>query len=243
MWVIAGAATVEQPHGQPREAGAGHAPPRLLALDAVAKSWGPRQVLAGIDLRLEPGTLTWIGGHNGSGKTTLLRIAAGLIAPDSGAVELEGLHPRRDRREFHRRLGFLSAGDRGIYGRLTAMEHLELWARLALMARREVAPAVEETVERLGIGELLPHRADRLSMGQRQRVRLAMAFLHAPDVVLLDEPLTSLDGAGVNSLNACLAHLLARGGAAVWCSPGTEHGQPAFDTRLWLSDGRLRVAK
>lgn len=110
------------------------------------------------------------------------------------------------------------------------------------MPGHQVDAAVRETVERLGIGELLPHRADRLSMGQRQRLRLAMAFLHSPDVVLLDEPLTSLAGAGVESLNSCLAHLLARGGAAVWCSPGAELGQPAFDARLCLTGGRLEAA-
>jgi ABC-2 type transport system ATP-binding protein len=236
---IAGVASVAQELRPPDQIRAGDGARPLLGLAGVAKAWGSRRVLDGVELRIEPGTVTWVGGHNGSGKTTLLRIAAGLIAPDAGNIDLRGLHPRRDRREYHRRLGFLSAGDRGIYGRLTAREHLELWARLALVPGRETGHAIAETVERLALAELLPHRADRLSMGQRQRLRLAMAFLHAPEVVLLDEPLTSLDEAGIDALNSCLARLVARGGAAVWCSPGAERGQPAFDARHRLEYGRL----
>jgi ABC-type multidrug transport system ATPase subunit len=213
-----------------------------LRLSGIRKSWRPRTVLDGVSLELEPGTLAWVGGANGAGKTTLLRIAAGMIAPDDGVVELGGLHPRRNRRGYQRRLGFLSAGDRGIYGRLTTGDHLELWARMALLPRAEVDGAVATAVERLELGELLFHRADRLSMGQRQRLRLAMAFLHGPDVVLLDEPLTSLDEAGAGALNGCLAGLLARGGAAIWCSPGIDGERFAFDARYRLDGGALAVA-
>src|SRR5436190_7192108 len=90
----------------------------LLALRGITKAWAGRTVLDDLDLRLEAGTVSWLAGANGAGKTTLLRIAAGMIDPDEGTVELCGLGPRRHRRRFRRRLGFLSAGDRGVYGRL-----------------------------------------------------------------------------------------------------------------------------
>ena len=80
-------------------------------------------------------------------------------------------------------------------------------------------------------------RADRISMGQRQRLRLALTFLHSPDLVLLDEPLSSLDEAGTETLRTCIEDVRRRGGAVLWCSPGSDQDQASFDRRLWLQDG------
>ena len=223
----------------PRVTLAAVADPPLLSLDSISKAWGAKVVLDDVTLALAPGTLTWLGGANGVGKTTLLRIAAGLLGPDSGQVTLDGLHPLRNRREYRRRLAFLSAGDRGIYARLTVHRHLHLWARLALMPDAEVDPAIEQIVQLVGLEELLPMRADRISMGQRQRLRLAMTFLHSPRLVLLDEPLSSLDEAGAETLRRCIDTVLERSGAVLWCSPGDDRGLAEFDRRVRLEQGRL----
>jgi ABC-type multidrug transport system ATPase subunit len=211
----------------------------VLRLAAISKSWGPKLVLNGVDIELAPRSLTWLAGPNGAGKTTLLRIACGLLAPDSGEVSLDGLHPLKDRRAYRRRLGFLSAGDRGIYARLTVHRHLHLWARLALLPDGEIEPAIRRVVAQVGLEELLPLRADRMSMGQRQRLRLALTFLHSPDLVLLDEPLNSLDEAGTERLRGCIDDVRRRGGAVLWCSPGADHEQAAFDRYLWLKDAEV----
>jgi ABC-type multidrug transport system ATPase subunit len=212
--------------------------PELLALHDVAKSYGGRPVLAGLELVVGRGELIGVGGANGIGKTTLLRICCGLIAADAGVVWLDGLHPRRDRAAFQRRVGFLAAGDRGLYARLTLRRHLELWGRVSLLEPDRYRRAIERTIERLALAEFEDRRMDRLSMGQRQRVRLAMAFMHEPDLVLLDEPLNSLDERGAELLRGCLAEATGRGGAVIWCAPtiGTEAG---FDRSLLLEAGRL----
>jgi ABC-2 type transport system ATP-binding protein len=211
-----------------------------LHVTGVSKSWGERVVLRDITLDLPPGSLTWLAGANGVGKTTLLRVACGLVAPDAGTVSYDGLHPRRDRRAFQKRLGFLSAGDRGIYNRLSVHNHLKLWARLALLPDEQVSGAIQRVVELVGIEELLPYRVDRMSMGQRQRLRIAMTFLHFPDLVLLDEPLTSLDEDGAAVLRRCISDVVGRSGVVVWCSPGTDHEYAPFSRHLWLEDGTLR---
>lgn len=211
----------------------------LLKLESISKAWGTKVVLDDVTLDLAPGTLTWLAGANGVGKTTLLRIASGLLAPSAGGVSLDGLHPKRDRREYRRRLGFLSAGDKGIYARLKVHDHLRLCARLALMPDAEVEPAIDGIVALAGLGDLLPLRADRISMGQRQRLRLAMTFLHAPYLVLLDEPLNSLDEAGAATLQRCIGAVLERSGAVLWCSPAHDRDRAAFDRRVWLEQGKL----
>jgi ABC-type multidrug transport system ATPase subunit len=210
----------------------------LFEARGVAKAWGERTVLAGVDLRAERGTLIAVTGANGTGKTTLLRICAGLIVADGGSIGLAGLDPHRDRADYQRRVGFLAAGDRGLYARLTTRHHLDLWGRISLLGRRRPA-AIERTVAELDLGPLLGQRLDRLSMGQRQRVRLAMALLHEPDLVLLDEPLNSLDDHGRELLVGALANLTRRGGAAVCCSPSATAGIP-FDRALTLEAGDLR---
>ena len=227
------------PLQKPSPAPADGAPRELLAVHGLGKAWGKRTILEDLELVLVAGALIGIGGANGIGKTTLLRICAGLIAADRGIVDLDGLHPRRDRARYQARVGFLSAGDRGLYARLTAMQHPELWGRVSLLGRRRLRDSIERTIERLDLSELVGQRMDRLSMGQRQRVRLAMAFLHEPDVILLDEPLNSLDAHGRELLLGCIADLKARGGGCVWCAPSVDDEAP-FDLRLALEGGRLR---
>jgi ABC-type multidrug transport system ATPase subunit len=89
---------------------------------------------------------------------------------------------------------------------------------------------------------LAERRVDRLSMGQRQRVRVAMAFLHDPQLVLLDEPGTSLDEPGLALLNAAVSRLLGRAGAAIWCEPAGSRSDFPFDRRLQLEEGALHAA-
>jgi ABC-type multidrug transport system ATPase subunit len=210
-----------------------------LELEGIFKSWGERPVLAGVDARVEPGTTLGISGANGAGKTTLLRIAAGLILPERGRVSAAGFDPERQRTEFHRRIGFLSAGNTGLYARLRADHHMELWARLALMPKREYRPAIARAIEAFGLQDLRDRRVDRLSMGQRQRLRLALTFLHEPAVVLLDEPATSLDGDGIEALQTALTGVAARGGAGIVCLPSGWHDVLSVDRHLVLEDGRL----
>jgi ABC-2 type transport system ATP-binding protein len=213
-----------------------------LAVRSAVKRWGGRTVLGGVDLELPAASITWLGGPNGSGKTTLLRIAAGLLIPDSGEVRICGLDPERDRREYQRRLGYLPAGNGGLYARLTVTDNLEFWASLALVPRAARERAVQTAIERFQLAPLATDRVDRLSMGQRQRVRLAMTFLHEPQVVLLDEPQTSLDEEAMGLLSNALEWLVERSGSALWCCP-TRHGIPLpTDRECLLDTARLVVA-
>lgn len=216
-------------------------PPTLCAA-GVAKRWPRRRdpVLAGVDLELGAGEAMHISGRNGVGKTTFLRIVAGLLIADGGSVAVNGLECDRDRRAYNRAIGYLPAGDRGLYARLRVRHQLEFWARLAMIPRREVNSAIQRMLTMFDLDELAERRVDRLSMGQRQRVRLALTFLHQPELVLLDEPTTSLDEEAIALLVAAVQWHLGRGGAVVWCSPSLdEHAQVDFPHRRTLIDGRL----
>ena len=212
-----------------------------LRLSSISKRWRKDLplVLDGLDLALEPGTSTWVGGRNGIGKTTMLRVAAGLIEPDSGRAEVWGVAPTENRTRYQQLVSFLPAGDRGLYARLTVRRQLEFWARIAMVPRVNFREWVEDAIDTFDLRELAERRVDRMSMGQRQRLRIAMTFLPRPEVVLLDEPLTSLDTEGGVLLQVAVAELLARDGAVLWCSPSGEHLDMSFDAHWMLEHGRL----
>jgi ABC-2 type transport system ATP-binding protein len=215
-----------------------------LSLRGVHKRWAAEQgpVLDGVDLTLDLGTTTWIGGRNGAGKTTLLRIAAGLIDPDRGRAAVYGKSAAESRARYQRAVSFLPAGDRGLYARLTVRRQLEFWARIGLLPSGRVDAAVAGALADFDLAALAGRRVDRMSMGQRQRLRLAMTFLTEPDVVLLDEPLTSLDGESAALLDRAVERTLDRFGTILWCSPSGELLDRTFDTRLLLVRGRLEPA-
>jgi ABC-2 type transport system ATP-binding protein len=215
--------------------------PAALELRGVSKQWRGkrRRVLDNVELAVAEGTTILLTGRNGAGKTTLLRIAAGLIVPDRGSVTVSGMCPERNRREFHRRIGVLSAGGSGLYARLSVRRHLDFAARLALLGRRDRAWASRRAIDAFELRPVADERVDRLSMGQRQRVRTAMALLHEPKLLLLDEPSNSLDDDGVALLEQAVSRIVADGGAAVWCEPSATRSSFVFTRRYVLEEGRL----
>lgn len=217
------------------------AEPMPLSLRGVSKAWdkGRVPVLNRVDLDIDVGERVRIAGRNGVGKTTLMRIAAGLIDPDRGQATVWGTSAVESPERYQRLVSFLPAGDRGLYARLSVRRQLDFWARIAMVPRRQVAARVEEAIEIFDLRELADRRVDRMSMGQRQRLRIAMTFMPHPDVVLLDEPLTSLDGEGAAILFGAIERLLDKGGALLWCSPAGEHLEYEFDRTYMLDEGRL----
>jgi ABC-2 type transport system ATP-binding protein len=201
-----------------------------------------RVVLRDIDLTVSPGSAVSITGSNGAGKTTMLRLATGILAPNAGRVTIDGIDTDGRWRDVHRRIGFLSAGDRGLYTRLSVRGHLAFWAALAFVPRRERSRVVADALVRFGLSDLAERRADRLSLGQRQRLRLALTMAHRPSVLLLDEPRTSLDADGLDILCSSVREVLDREGAVIWCSPLGEEQPLRFDRTLLLADGQLSEA-
>jgi ABC-2 type transport system ATP-binding protein len=218
----------------------------LLELIGVSRSWGKgktrREVLRDLDLELRAGTATSVSGRNGVGKTTLLRIISGILAPDAGIVLVDGMRPTSSWREYHRRIGFLSAGDRGLYARVTVRGHLEHWTALALVPRRERKQRVDEALDSFELSDLAGRRADRLSQGQRQRLRLALSVVHRPRVLLLDEPRNSLDADGGKLLDLAVRDVLRRGGAVLCCAPAGEEHLECCDRTVVIEAGTLRPA-
>ena len=177
-------------------------PPILLQATGLRRSFGERVVLDGVDLSLAEGETVAVIGPNGVGKTTLLRILAGLLRPSAGSVLLDGRPVRTADPQSRAAIGLLSHRAM-LYDDLTLQENLEFVARLhGLRDPRRVAREALEQVELLARAGDSPRT---LSRGLIQRAALARALLHAPRLLLLDEPFTGLDSAAAGRLTSLLA--------------------------------------
>lgn len=169
-----------------------------------------RSVLRDVHLTLRPGEVVTLMGENGAGKTTLLRLAAGLLSPDAGTVEVFGEAPHRSARA-RARLGFASGDERSLFPRLTGRHNLEFFAALQGVPRAVFAARLDELRQDFDLGELLDRPVDHCSAGMRVRLGLARALLHAPALLLLDEPTKSLDERHGEAVHAALRRRAAEG--------------------------------
>lgn len=208
---------------------------RLTALDAV-------------DLTVAGGEYAAITGPSGSGKSSLLAVAATLVTPDRGTVELgdalaTGISRRRAAALRRSKLGIVFQSP-NLIPSLTVREQLEVVARmgagrLPLHPRRALAARIDELLDEVGVLPLADRRPAQLSGGQRQRVNVARAIVHGPEVLLVDEPTSALDRERGEAIIALLGRVTReRGLATVVVTHELEH-LPAFDRAYRMLDGRL----
>ncbi|MCC7491526.1 MAG: ABC transporter ATP-binding protein [Fimbriimonadaceae bacterium] len=176
-----------------------------VILHEVGQRFGRRVLFSGLSLRVEPGEVVVVAGLNGAGKSTLLRLIAGLLRPSTGEVWLERAGQRLDAEQRRASLGYLSP-DTLPYRALTVRENLDFYSRVRGLPRWDAA-----VVELLGLADRLEQPVAELSSGYVQRVKLAVAMLHQPAVLLLDEPGITLDEAGHQQVAAVVAEQRQRG--------------------------------
>lgn len=164
----------------------------MLHIAGLRKAYGSDEALRGVDLDVGAGEVVALLGPNGAGKTTLVSIVAGLRKADSGVVQVDGIDALRHSREVRRLIG-LAPQDTGIYPVVSVRQNLALFGGLSGVRRRDVNRRVEEVAEALAITDLLDKQAGRLSGGQKRRVHTAIAFMHSPRLLLLDEATTGAD--------------------------------------------------
>jgi ABC-2 type transport system ATP-binding protein len=178
----------------------------VIRVEHLVFEYPGARALDDISFEIAPRTITALIGPNGAGKTTLLRCIAALDSPLSGRVTLAGLDVEDEPRECHRRLGFL-ADFYGLYDELSVRRCLAYKAAAHAVPRGEIAASVAGAAERVQIADLLERRAGELSRGQRQRLAVAQAIVHKPEVLLLDEPASGLDPEARWSLSSLLTGL------------------------------------
>jgi heme ABC exporter ATP-binding subunit CcmA len=207
-----------------------------LEIHGVKKSFGLKPILRGIDLSLHAGERMALLGANGAGKTTLLRILAGLTRSSAGRITIDGLDLMQQTREIRRKVGFV-AHQPYLYDDLSALENLLFFARMYAVEQPQVRSTL--LLQRVGMGKKARERVGSLSRGQLQRLALARALLHDPQLLLLDEPDTGLDQDGLALLTELLAEHHAQGGTQLFTTHDLGAAMGRSDQVVMLSNGRV----
>lgn len=210
-----------------------------LELAGVHRRLGGREVVRGLDLVVQPGEVMGLLGVNGAGKSTTLRLAAGLLAPDRGSVRIAGHALAREPGPARRALGYLPDLP-PLHDELDAGEYLAFCARLHGVPRARVPAAVARALELCDLGALRRRTLARLSRGQRQRVGLAQAIVHAPALVLLDEPASGLDPVQAVRLRGLVRRLGGEGTAVLLSTHALADVAACCGRVAILHEGRLR---
>ena len=177
-----------------------------LEVDGVSKYYGDFPALRDIRLSIQPGSTVALLGRNGAGKTTLLRIIAGLSKASEGSVRIQNADVREQ--STRRRIGVLGHGI-SLYDELSATENLVLFANL--YGLEEPEKTADTWLARTGLDRVRDGLVREFSRGMRQRLAVARAFMHEPEVLLLDEPFTALDDRAIAVLQSLLAEAHAAG--------------------------------
>lgn len=193
------------------------------------------RALDGLDLSVRRGEVFGLLGPNGSGKSTAIKLLLGLIAPSAGSCEVAG-HPSASL-EARRRVGYLPEMP-DFYRFLSGSELVTFYARLSGLPRREVAGRVEQTLRWVGLEEAAGRAVGTYSKGMLQRIGLAQAIVHDPEVVLLDEPTAGVDPLGAAAMGELIRKLRARGKTVLISSHLLAHIEELCDRVAILHRGR-----
>ncbi len=200
------------------------------------------QAVDGVDLRADNGRITGLLGPNGAGKTTTLRMVAGLIPPDAGRIEVDGLDVGAQPAAALARMGVLSDA-RGLYPRLTARENIVYYGRLHGLSTGQARARAEELARMLDLGPLLDRRTEGFSQGERMKTALARALVHDPPNIILDEPTNGLDVLATRSLREALRRLRdEQGKCIVFSSHIMQEVERLCDAVVVVSHGRTVAA-
>jgi len=186
----------------------------LVDIHHVSRSFGSVKALVDVNLTLEPGTIGLVG-NNGAGKSTLLKVLLGLLAPDAGGGTILGCDIRRGTPELRGRVGYLPESA-AIVPMLKGVEFVSFAGDLYGMPHRDARRRAHEVLNYVGLGELRYRRLEEYSTGNLQRLKLAAALVHDPQLLLLDEPTNGLDPAGRIGMLQLLEDLIAETGKSVF---------------------------
>lgn len=189
-----------------------------LEIDALNKSYGSLQALRDMSFTVRAGEIFGFVGSNGAGKSTTMRITLGVLAADSGQVRWDGAPIDHETR---RRIGYMPE-ERGLYPRMKVADQLVYLARLHGMDAGRARESMEHWTQVLGIEARRGDEVLKLSLGNQQRVQLAAALVHEPDILVLDEPFSGLDPVAVDVMSGVLREQADRGVPVVFSSHQLE---------------------
>jgi ABC-2 type transport system ATP-binding protein len=208
-----------------------------LVLNGLTRSYSDLKALDGLSFTVTAGQVVGFLGPNGAGKTTTMRAIFGLTNLDSGTVVWKGSPVGEAER---RRFGYMPE-ERGLYPAMHVAEQVEYLGRLHGMSAHDAESATKMWLERLGVAERADSKVDALSHGNQQRVQLAAALVHGPELLILDEPLAGLDPTGIDAIAEVLAEQARSGCCVLFSSHQLDQVEDLCESVTIIDHGRLVV--
>jgi sodium transport system ATP-binding protein len=210
----------------------------MIAVAGLAKRFGRVEAVRDVSFSAADGRITGLLGPNGAGKSTTLRILYTALRPDAGQAHIDGIDVAADPLAVRRRLGVLPHGS-GIYPQLSARENVRFYGELHGLRGRALDQRVAQLIEQLGMGAFADRRAKGFSQGQRTKVALARALVHAPANVILDEPTNGLDVMATRALRELIRGLRDAGHCVLFSSHVMQEVAALCDEIVIIDHGRV----
>ena len=210
----------------------------MIAIEGLRKRLGDVDVVRGVSFQAADGTVTGLLGPNGAGKTTTLRMLSGLMRPDAGVIRVDDSDVIADPIGAQRFMGLLP-DSRGLYPRLTAREHIRYFGELHGLTGADLDERTERLVQRLGLEQVADRRVAGFSQGERTKVALARALVHAPRNVMLDEPTNGLDVMSTRAVRALIRGLREDGCCVVFSSHIMQEVSALCDRIVVIAQGTV----
>ncbi|WP_100448711.1 ABC transporter ATP-binding protein [Glycomyces xiaoerkulensis] len=210
----------------------------MLEIKDLRKRFGETVALDGVSLSARPGEVIGFVGANGAGKTTAMRIAMGVLAADAGEVVYNGSPLGASQR---RRFGYMPE-ERGLYPKMKTGEQVAYFGELHGMSRAEAKRATAELLAQLDLTDRAGDHVQELSLGNQQRVQLAVSLVHRPELLILDEPFSGLDPIAVDVMGTALKERAAGGVPVIFSSHQLELIERLCDSVAIISAGRIIAA-
>ena len=210
----------------------------VLAAHELVKQFDGVAAVNGVSFAVNPGEVVGLLGPNGAGKTTTLRMLAGILTPTSGRVLVNSKDLHAQTLAAKQRIGFLS-GDTQLYQRLSPREVLRYFGRLYLIPEAQLGGRIEELVAELEMSSFADRPCLTLSSGQKQRANIARAFLHNPEVLILDEPTAALDVVSGQFIFDAIRRKRAQGHAILFSTHIMGEAEYLCDRILLIHEGRI----
>ncbi|HEY0939133.1 MAG TPA: ATP-binding cassette domain-containing protein [Steroidobacter sp.] len=212
----------------------------MIEVEGLKKRFGALQALHDVSFSARDGRITGLLGHNGAGKSTTLRILSTVIRANEGRAVIDGHDCAKDPLGVRRSLGVLPHAS-GLYAHLSGRENIRYYGELHGLRGPELERAIDELIERLGLGAVAQRRAKGYSQGERLKVGLARALIHRPQTIILDEPTNGLDVNAVRMLRELIRELRESGRCVLFSSHVMQEVAALCDDIVIISHGRVVV--
>ena len=210
----------------------------MIETENLSRSYGGRVALHRLNLQVAPGEILGFLGPNGAGKSTTVKILTGMIKPDSGRASVAGFDVVRDPLDVKKRIGYVPESA-ALYESLTAREYLELVASLYHLPAPGAAHRIEDMLQRFELAHAIDQRLSEFSKGMKQKVLIASALMHRPEVLFLDEPLTGLDANAALVVKELIRGLAAQGRTIFFCSHVLEVVERVCTRIVIINQGKV----